>query len=73
MSTALRSVHTVDHDSLATVVAQRLNQILDTLGEWHSRAASRRELAQLDGRMLQDIGVNTIDVEREISKPFWRS
>lgn len=73
MSMALRSVHTVDHDSLATVVSHRLNQFLDTVAEWHSRAVSRRELAQLDDRMLQDIGVSNVEVEREISKPFWRS
>ena len=73
MSMALRSIHHTDHDTLATIVMHRVNQVLDTVAEWHQRAVSRRELAQLDDRMLQDIGVSNVDVEREISKPFWRS
>ena len=73
MSMALRSIHHTDHDTLATTVMHRVNQLLDVVGEWHQRVVSRRELAQLDARMLQDIGVSNVDVEREISKPFWRS
>ena len=72
MTMALRSPH-VGHDSLTTLVAHRLHQALDVVAEWHQRVVSRRELAQLDDRMLQDIGVNNVDVEREVSKPFWRS
>lgn len=72
MTMALRSAH-VGQDSLATLVVNRLHHALDMVAEWHQRAVSRRELAQLDDRMLQDIGVNNVDVEREISKPFWRS
>jgi len=73
MPMVLRSAHHVGHDSLATIVGHHLNHVLDTVAEWHQRAVSRRELAQLDDRMLQDIGVSNVDVEREISKPFWRS
>ena len=73
MSMALRSTHHVGHDSLATVIGYRLNMVFNTITEWHQRAVSRRELAQLDERMLQDIGVSNVDVEREVSKPFWRS
>jgi len=32
----------------------------------------RRELANLDHRMLRDIGAALGDVSRECSKPFWR-
>jgi uncharacterized protein YjiS (DUF1127 family) len=32
----------------------------------------RRILAMLDDHMLKDIGLTRMDVEREISKPFWR-
>ncbi|HYH37223.1 MAG TPA: DUF1127 domain-containing protein [Azospirillum sp.] len=69
MSMVLRSTHHVGHDSLATI----FSHLLDTVAEWHQRAVSRRELAQLDDRMLHDIGVTSADVEREIAKPFWRS
>ena len=32
----------------------------------------RRALAQLDGRLLDDIGVMPQDAAREVAKPFWR-
>jgi uncharacterized protein YjiS (DUF1127 family) len=30
-------------------------------------------LAALDERMLKDIGINRLEVAREVRKPFWRS
>jgi len=35
------------------------------------RVAERHLLATLDDRMLKDLGLNRIDVEREIHKRFW--
>jgi uncharacterized protein YjiS (DUF1127 family) len=32
----------------------------------------RRTLAMLNDHMLKDIGLSRVDVEREVSKPFWR-
>jgi uncharacterized protein YjiS (DUF1127 family) len=40
---------------------------------WQERARGRKELGQLDDRMLKDIGLNRIDALRETDKPFWRS
>jgi uncharacterized protein YjiS (DUF1127 family) len=40
---------------------------------WVSNSAGRRELARLDAHMLRDIGLEPYEVQREISKPFWRS
>jgi uncharacterized protein YjiS (DUF1127 family) len=34
-------------------------------------AGQRRQLAALDDRMLRDVGLNRVDVERETSRPFW--
>ena len=39
---------------------------------WQERARSRRELEQLDDRLLKDIGLNRIDALRESDKPFWK-
>jgi uncharacterized protein YjiS (DUF1127 family) len=39
-----------------------------TLALWHLRANSRRELANLDERLLKDAGVDRLDAY----KPFWR-
>jgi uncharacterized protein YjiS (DUF1127 family) len=43
-----------------------------TLDSWSRRNQARRELAQLDERMLQDIGLTRLQVELEITKPFWQ-
>lgn len=42
-----------------------------TVFEWQERARQRRQLLELDDRMLKDIGVTRADVDREIAKPFW--
>lgn len=36
------------------------------------RFRQRRALGQLDDRMLRDIGLTRLDVEQEITKPFWQ-
>lgn len=43
------------------------------LVEWRARATQRRVLAMLNDHILQDIGLSRADVEREVSKPFWRA
>lgn len=39
---------------------------------WHRRARERALLAQLDERMLRDLGISRLDVTHELNKPFWR-
>jgi uncharacterized protein YjiS (DUF1127 family) len=39
---------------------------------WIERARSRRLLAQIDDRMMRDIGVSRAEIMVETSKPFWR-
>ena len=39
---------------------------------WRDRRQQRRALLRLDDRMLRDIGLSRADVEREVTKPFWR-
>jgi uncharacterized protein YjiS (DUF1127 family) len=39
---------------------------------WIDRARQRRALAEMDDRLLSDIGVSRSEAEREIEKPFWR-
>lgn len=40
---------------------------------WQRRHKDRMHLLSLDERMLRDIGVSLADVDREASKPFWKS
>ncbi|HEY9164522.1 MAG TPA: DUF1127 domain-containing protein [Magnetovibrio sp.] len=39
---------------------------------WYLRARSRRQLAALDARLLQDIGVSRAAQQNETRKPFWQ-
>ncbi len=39
---------------------------------WGELHRQRIHLAQLDDRMLRDIGLSQMDVRIEIEKPFWR-
>lgn len=41
------------------------------LGKWVRVAQERRRLAQLDERMLRDIGVDEASAAREAARPFW--
>lgn len=37
-----------------------------------ARAEQRRQLAELDERMLKDVGLTPADAARECAKPWWR-
>lgn len=70
MATALRTAGFAGHNVGATDLVSR---ITDIIGVWHERIITRRQLASLDARMLDDIGVSSADVHFEASKPFWRA
>jgi uncharacterized protein YjiS (DUF1127 family) len=38
----------------------------------YRRQRQRTSLAQLDDRMLRDMGISRLEAERESRKPFWR-
>lgn len=42
------------------------------LALWLARWRERRSLAELDERMLRDIGLTPVDVRFECEKPYWR-
>ncbi len=51
-------------------IVKNMMKMLET---WKSRAEQRRQLASLDDRMLQDIGITRADVYREYSKKVWEA
>jgi len=53
-------------------VLQGLVAVFELVSVWQDRRRQRLTLARLDDRMLHDIGLTYSDVDREISKPFWR-
>ncbi|NJO32956.1 MAG: DUF1127 domain-containing protein [Rhodospirillales bacterium] len=40
---------------------------------WLARWGERRDLAELDDRLLRDIGLTPADARLECAKPWWRS
>ena len=56
-----------------TAVAELLGDAFTLAYGWTERSRQRRSLMRLDDHMLHDIGLSRSDVEREGSKPFWRS
>jgi len=49
-----------------------LSMALRVVAFWIQRARQRRALAQLDDRLLRDIGITRYEATRESEKPFWR-
>ncbi len=44
-----------------------------TLLSWQERDRQRHALAQLDARMLNDVGLSRAEVDLELRKPFWHA
>lgn len=59
--------------ALISVPLRVLGQAKAVLGAWAERIESRRQLLELDERMLSDIGLDRATVIREASKPFWKA
>ena len=49
-----------------------LGSIVATLREWRRRRVARRELANVDERILRDIGLDPGTVDYEMRQSFWR-
>ncbi len=64
LSAAIEPVRAAVEAAIALHPLKWLDQMLTT-------ARMRRDLRDLDERMLKDIGVSRLDIEREIRRPFW--
>ena len=57
-------------DGVSLITAQ-LRTMFTTAVEAQRRAEQRKQLLELDDRMLKDIGITREQAVREASKPFW--
>lgn len=48
-----------------------LSRPLAMLRRWRQTARERRQLEEMDDRMLRDIGLAREDARREAARPFW--
>lgn len=54
-------------------VIAALNWLADHIDLWTQRGCQRRALAELDDRLLGDVGIGRTAARREAAKPFWRT
>jgi uncharacterized protein YjiS (DUF1127 family) len=52
-------------------IKENYSNLRTVLSEWHRRHKTRIQLADLDDRALQDIGISRYDARIEADKPFW--
>lgn len=49
----------------------RPGQVISKVAFWYNRSKQRKQLGNLDERMLKDIGITAYQAELEANKPFW--
>ncbi len=59
--------------SFGEILLEAAERALRTLLTWQERDRQRRALAQLDARMLKDVGLSRVEVAMELRKPFWQA
>jgi uncharacterized protein YjiS (DUF1127 family) len=62
----------VDRPSFVTRAQEALRSVAATLRLWRARHRERHSFTLLDERDLRDLRLSRWDVERELSKPFWK-
>ncbi len=62
----------IDKRPLQAALDGAVHRLLHLLSVWRTRAVQRQMLSSLDDHLLQDIGLARDDVDREVTKPFWR-
>lgn len=53
-------------------VEEASKSLMNTLKVWSARTEDRRQLAQMNDRLLADIGLSRSDIHVEVNKYFWQ-
>jgi len=51
----------------------RAGRIAHTIETWRHRQRTRAQLAEVDARILRDVGISEADRFIESNKPFWQA
>ncbi len=69
-------IEEMDIAAMTLAAVERVNAIWAQVRKidrtWVRRSNDRRQLAAMDTRMLNDIGLTRIDTDRESAKYFWQ-
>lgn len=49
-----------------------IKNILSIALTWRRNAKTRRHLAQLPSHLLDDVGIDRVNAQKESNKPFWK-
>jgi len=58
--------------AIVQLAERSASTIKAVVSEWQKRSTGRDQLARMNSRMLQDIGLTHAEVQAEINKPFWK-
>ncbi|WP_044617013.1 DUF1127 domain-containing protein [Gynuella sunshinyii] len=51
---------------------EKLKKIGRRVGRWNRNYRQRKQLMEISGFLLKDMGITKTDLRREIQKPFWK-
>ena len=75
MNSATGTLHHQDHVGRIDPVEMlkcRFVNLFTVVSTWHERAHQRRQLLDLDDRLLEDIGISREEALAKAARPFWR-
>lgn len=72
MAANLTLQHSVTGFAEKSAITYWFQNLKSTLEKWERNHATRVQLAEMDPRLLEDIGINVEDVQEEVAKPFWK-
>jgi len=57
---------------MTSMILAALGRLATLVRLWLRHEQTKHRLAQLDERMLKDVGISTLDALIEADRPFWR-
>ena len=62
----------VGRDDPVAMLKKRLGNVANMLTRWQERKVQRRQLLDLDARLLEDVGISRAEALDHGQRPFWR-